>query len=116
MGPAGGGSQTAGDDTGGGRVGGAGGGGGAARAIACATDVIDWVTFPSSPGLAMRIESARLQPVQLCGAAGALFAGGASGQSHCQFQIHPVAPPGGALGVGVSAQFHCQFQIQVVGV
>ena len=76
----------------------------------------DWVTSPSSPGLAIRIETATLHWTQTDGTAAA-GAGAPAGQSHCQFQIQIVAPPGGAgtAGAVLGSQFQLQFQIQTSG-
>jgi len=76
----------------------------------------DWVTSPSFPGLAIRIETATLHWTQTDGTAAA-GAGAPEGQSHCQFQIQIVAPPGGAgtAGAVLGSQFQLQFQIQTSG-
>jgi hypothetical protein len=76
----------------------------------------DWVTSPSFPGLAIRIETATLHCTQTEGTAAA--GGGAPpGQSHCQFQIQIVDPVGGAgtAGAELGSQFQLQFQIQTSG-
>jgi hypothetical protein len=76
----------------------------------------DWVTSPSFPGLAIRIETATLHRTQTEGTAAA-GAGAPAGQSHCQFQIQIVAPAGGAgtAGAELGSQFQLQFQIQTSG-
>ncbi len=76
----------------------------------------DWVTSPSFPGLAIRIETATLHWTQTDGTAAA-GAGAPEGQSHCQFQIQIVAPAGGVgtAGAELGSQFQLQFQIQTSG-
>jgi hypothetical protein len=76
----------------------------------------DWVTSPSFPGLAIRIETATLHWTQTDGTAAA-GVGAPEGQSHCQFQIQIVAPAGGVgtAGAELGSQFQLQFQIQTSG-
>ena len=88
----------------------------AALEAALAAARFDWVTSPSFPGLAIRIETATLHWTQTDGTAAA-GAGAPAGQSHCQFQIQIVAPAGGAGTAGAvsGSQFQLQFQIQTSG-
>ncbi len=110
--------------------GGTGGGGSAGCATGCdvaaapeaealeaalAAARFDWVTSPSFPGLAIRIDTATLHCTQTEGTTAG--AGAPPGQSHCQFQIQIVDPAGGAGtdGAELGSQFQLQFQIQTSG-
>jgi hypothetical protein len=120
-------SRDSGGGGGGGRGGGSGGGKTADCAVASAVLAVfdaaaaaaatfDWVTSPSSPGLAMRTETATLHWTHTDGTTAA-GAGAPPGQSHCQFQTQMVDPGGGAgtAGAELGSQFQLQFQIQTLG-